>query len=106
MDEGAGCIGAIVAVIVVVALVLWVLAWIFLGMSQVFGHPLVVVVMLAAAGGAIATLRHDGRTPQEEGVSEAEFAEFGGLRMRAAQWAVAVMVGVVAATGLFGLVVM
>jgi hypothetical protein len=105
MDEAAGCLGPIVAVIVVVALVLAVLGWLFLALAHLFGHALILVLMLTGIGAVGGLVRHDRRNPAAEAVSDEDYAEVAGIRLLPAEWAMRIAVSFVIVVALFGLVI-
>jgi hypothetical protein len=104
MDEGWGCIGAIGAVLVGIALALLALAWVFITMVQIFGHGAVVVMILAAAGGLVGFYRHQRSSGPGTAVTDFDMASIGSMQMLPAQWAQVVLWGFIVVVGLYGLV--
>ncbi len=103
MDEGlAGCVG----IIVVVAIVLAVLASVFIFLTQIFGHPVVVVALLGVVGGFVGLIQLDRAGGRRTPGSDADYAAIGDLRMLPRQWATLVLVVFGCVVGLYGIVVL
>jgi hypothetical protein len=108
MDSGWGAlviIGLVIAAIIAaVMLVLNVLAWIFLMLSGLFGHPLLVIAALAAggaAGGMILLHRRQGSYVPR---SSHDHATIGNIKLTPEGWAALVLSVAVVSLALYGLV--
>jgi len=107
MDEVLGGFVAVIAGIVfvvwLVSMILKGLAWLFISLSSLFGHPLVVVMMAVAAGALIGLARHRWLRGAPRAGSTDDFATIGWGRLVPEGWALVVSAGAVALLALFGL---
>jgi len=110
MDEVLpGCI----AVIAGIAFVVWLagiilkgLALLFVTLSFLFGHPLVVVMMTVAACALIGLARHRRLRGAPKAGSTDDYAAIGGMRLVPEGWALAVFSCALALLALFGSLVL
>lgn len=109
MDEGWGAliIGALIigAIIWVIGLILTGLAYTFVTLSALLGHPIMVVAVLGALGAAGGMVQLRRRKGPVVARSSDDYAEIGSLRLTPEHWAILVLSALIVILVLYGIVV-
>jgi hypothetical protein len=109
MDEGLGflvIVGLVIAAIVfVVIAVVTALGWTFLAASAFLGHPIVLVLALAALGGCGGMIMLHRRHGFSTARSTDDYASIGPVRLTPEGWAISVALAFGVVVSLYGMAI-